>query len=55
MTPIIKYFQKVLEAKKNELSFEEKYLSKSVDLYDLERRQRELDNKNATNFNFRLK
>ena len=55
MTPIMTSFQQVLEAKKDELSFEEKYLSKSVDLYDLECSQRELDNKTTTNFNFRLK
>ena len=55
MTPIIKYLQKVLVSKKNELSLEEKYLSKSVDLYDLERRQRELDTRNTSNFNYRLR
>ena len=55
MTPIIKYFQKVLDSKKNDLSSEEKYLSKSVDLYDLERRQRELDTMNTSNFNCRLR
>ena len=55
MTPIFKYLQKIIDTKKQNLSLDEQYLAKSVDLYDLERRQRELDNKNATNFNFRLK
>lgn len=55
MTPIIKYFQKIIDSKKNQLSFEEKYLAKSVDLYDLERRQKELDNNSSHNFNFRTR
>ncbi|MDB9776496.1 DUF3563 domain-containing protein [Alphaproteobacteria bacterium] len=50
MSPIIKYLQKVLDSKKNKLSPEEKYLSKSVDLYDLERRQRELETRNTSKF-----
>ena len=55
MTPIFKYFKKIIDLKKQDLSFEEKYLAKSVDLYDLERRQKELDIRNTSNFNIRLR
>lgn len=55
MTPILKYLQKIIDTKKQNLSLDEQYLAKSVDLYDLERRQKELDNKNTSSFNIRLR
>lgn len=55
MSTIFKYFQKITDLRKQDLNFEEKYLAKSVDLYDLERRQKELDNKSSSNFNIRLR
>ncbi|MDA1284194.1 MAG: DUF3563 family protein [Proteobacteria bacterium] len=51
MVPIFKYLKNILSSKKTNNSWEEEYLAKSVDLYDLERRQRELDNK----FSYRRK
>tara|TARA_B110000444_G_scaffold64515_1_gene60442 strand:- start:3955 stop:4122 length:168 start_codon:yes stop_codon:yes gene_type:complete len=55
MITIFKYFQKITDLRKQDLNFEEKYLAKSVDLYDLERRQKELDIRNTSNFNIRLR
>jgi hypothetical protein len=50
MVTIFKYFRNVLHSKKTQMSFEEKYLSKSVDLYDLERRQKDLDNSKTVSY-----
>ena len=55
MTPIFKYLQKIIDTKKQNLSLDEQYLAKSVDLCDLERRQKEVDNRNTSNFNIRLR
>jgi len=52
MVPIFKYLKNILPSKKKDNTWEEKYLAKSVDLYDLERRQRELDNNFSSNHKF---
>ena len=52
MVPIFKYLKNILSSKKINNSWEEKYLAKSFDLYDLERRQREIDNKFGSNRKF---
>ena len=52
MVPIFKHLKNILSSKKINNSWEEKYLAKSVDLYDLERRQREIDNKFGSNRKF---
>jgi hypothetical protein len=52
MVPIFKYLKNILSSRKINNSWEEKYLAKSVDLYDLERRQREIDNKFGSNRKF---
>ncbi len=55
MKTIVEYFKEILNKKNKQMSWEDKYLAQSVDLYDLERRQKELDYKNSSNFNFRMK
>jgi hypothetical protein len=55
MIPIVEYFKEILNKKNKQMSWEDKYLAQSVDLYDLERRQKELDYKKSSNFNFRMK
>ena len=50
MVPIFNYLKNILPSKNSQMSLEEKYLSKSVDLYDLERRQKQLDNNKTISY-----